>query len=108
MAQHPPPPPSGPRPPHYRGFAITLRHTTLGRTHLDEWLARRRDIYLTPYNTHYIQAPGGIRTRNPSKRTAADHAIDRAATGIGKGILYLIKIYTEKLYQQKIPQYASR
>jgi hypothetical protein len=28
--------PSGPGPPHYRGFMITLRHTTLGRTPLDE------------------------------------------------------------------------
>jgi hypothetical protein len=25
-----------PRPPHFRGFAITLRHTTLGRTSLYE------------------------------------------------------------------------
>jgi hypothetical protein len=24
--------PSGPEPPHHRGFTITLRHTTLGRT----------------------------------------------------------------------------
>jgi hypothetical protein len=29
------------------------------------------------------QATGGIRTRNPSKRTAATNAIGRAATGIG-------------------------
>jgi hypothetical protein len=28
--------PSGPEHPHYRGFTITLRHTTLGRTPLDE------------------------------------------------------------------------
>ena len=28
--------PSGPGPPYYRGFTITLRHTTLGRTPLDE------------------------------------------------------------------------
>jgi hypothetical protein len=28
--------PSGPGLPHYRGFTITLRHTTLGRTPLDE------------------------------------------------------------------------
>jgi hypothetical protein len=28
--------PSGPEPPHYRGFTITLRHTILGRTPLDE------------------------------------------------------------------------
>jgi hypothetical protein len=29
-------PPSWSRPPHYRGFTITLRHTTLGRGPLDE------------------------------------------------------------------------
>jgi len=28
--------PSGQRPPHYQGFMITLRHTTLGRTPPDE------------------------------------------------------------------------
>ena len=28
--------PSGPRAPHCRGFMITLRHTTLSRTPLDE------------------------------------------------------------------------
>ena len=28
--------PSGPEPPHYRGFAITLRHTTFCRTPLDD------------------------------------------------------------------------
>jgi hypothetical protein len=38
--------PSGPGPPHYRGFPITLRHTTLGRTPLDEWSVRRTDFYL--------------------------------------------------------------
>jgi len=25
-------------------FEITLRHITVGRTHLDEWSARRRDL----------------------------------------------------------------
>jgi hypothetical protein len=28
--------PIGPQPPQYRGFTITLRHTTLGRIPLDE------------------------------------------------------------------------
>jgi len=28
--------PSGPRPPYYRGFTITLGHTTFCRTPLDE------------------------------------------------------------------------
>jgi hypothetical protein len=37
------------QPRHYRGFTITLRHTTLGRTPLDEWSARRRDLYWTVF-----------------------------------------------------------
>jgi hypothetical protein len=48
-------PPSGPSPPHNRGFTITLRHTTLGRTPLDEGSARRKDLYLTKHNTHNRQ-----------------------------------------------------
>jgi hypothetical protein len=34
----------------------------------------RRELYLTTHKTHKtdIHAPGGIRTRNPSKRAAAD------------------------------------
>jgi hypothetical protein len=42
---------SRPRLPHYRGFIIILRHSTLGRTPLDEWPALRRDLYLTKHNT---------------------------------------------------------
>jgi hypothetical protein len=43
---------SGPRPPHYRGFTITLRYSTLGITPLDEWSARQRDFYLTTHSNH--------------------------------------------------------
>jgi hypothetical protein len=69
MAQQPP---SGPGLPHCRGSTIMLRHTTLGRTPLDELSARRRDLYLTTHNTHKKHScSGGIRTRNPSKRAAA-------------------------------------
>jgi hypothetical protein len=66
--------PSGPGNPHYRGFTITLSYTTLGRTPLDEWSARRRDLYLRTHNTHKtdIHDPCGIRTRSPSKWAAAD------------------------------------
>jgi hypothetical protein len=35
------------RVPHYRAFTISPRHTTLGRTPLEEWPAQRRDLYLT-------------------------------------------------------------
>jgi hypothetical protein len=47
--------PNGPGLPHYRGFTITLRHTPLGRTPLDEWSVRRRDRYLTTHNNHKRQ-----------------------------------------------------
>jgi hypothetical protein len=51
-------------------------HThTLGRTPLDEGSAGCRDLYLTTPNTHKnqdVHAPGGIRTRNPRYREAAD------------------------------------
>jgi len=42
--------PTGPVPPHVRGFTISL-----GRTVPDEWSGRRRDLYLTTYNTHKRQ-----------------------------------------------------
>jgi hypothetical protein len=50
-------------------------HTTVRRTPLDEWSARRRDLYLT--NTQHsqqtdINAHGGIRNHDLSKRSAAD------------------------------------
>ena len=33
----------------------TQRRTTIGRAPLDEWSARRRDLYLTTHNTHNRQ-----------------------------------------------------
>ena len=75
--------PSGSRPPHWWGFEITLRHTTFGRTPLDEWSARRRDSYL--HNTQNSEeTTGGIRTRNPRKRAAADVTVDCAVIGNGR------------------------
>jgi hypothetical protein len=38
--------PSRPRPPHDGDFTITLRHTTLGSTAVEEWWARRWDLHL--------------------------------------------------------------
>jgi len=42
---------SGPGPPQYRGLRLTLGHTTLRTTHLDEWSDRRRELFLTTHNT---------------------------------------------------------
>jgi hypothetical protein len=52
------------------------RRTTIGRTPLDEWSARRWDLYLTTHNTcnrqTNIHAPDGLRTLNLSRQAAAD------------------------------------
>jgi hypothetical protein len=54
----------------------TQRRTTGYRTPLDEWSARRRDLYLTTQNTHNRQTdihfPGGIRTHDLRRRAAVD------------------------------------
>jgi hypothetical protein len=62
--------PSSPGSPHYRGFTVTLRHTTLGRNPLDECSTRRRKPYLTTRKIHNGHASilGGIQIRNPRKR----------------------------------------
>jgi hypothetical protein len=60
----------GPWPPHSRGFLIT-RRATVGMTPLDEWSARRRDLYLTTHTTN-IHAPGGIQTHDHSRWAATD------------------------------------
>ena len=44
--------PSGPGLPHCQGFRITLRHTTLDRTPLDEWSAQGRVLYVATSNAH--------------------------------------------------------
>jgi len=51
------------------------RRTTVGRTPLEEWSARRRDLCLTTHNItadRHIHAPGGIRTDNLGRRAAAN------------------------------------
>ena len=47
--------PSGPEPPHYRGFTISLIHMTIGSISLDEWSVRCIDVYRTTHNTHMRQ-----------------------------------------------------
>jgi len=56
-------------------FLDHTRRITVGRTPLDAWSARRRDLYLTTHNTHNRQTsmPADvIRTHNLSRRAAAD------------------------------------
>jgi hypothetical protein len=50
----------------------TQQHTTVGRTPLDKWSARRRDLYLTTHSTHNRQTslPPG-RDSNPQSQQAS-------------------------------------
>jgi len=60
----------------------TQRRTTVGRTPLDKWSARHRDLYLTTHNDHNRQTsihPVGIEhTVSAGERP---QNLDRAATG---------------------------
>jgi len=64
----------------------TQRRTTGGRTPLDEWSARRRDLYLTTHNTHNRQTsmpPVGFELTISAGEQPQTYALDRAATGTG-------------------------
>jgi hypothetical protein len=85
--------PWGPRPPRFlRLYDHTVfRHTTLGRTPLDEGPARRRDLYLTSHNTHKRQTsmpPVGFKPTILVSERPQTHALDCTATGIGWKIIY--------------------
>ena len=76
---------------HTRDWAWLLIHevsrrTTVGRTPLDEWSARHRELYLTTHNTHNRQTsmpPVGIEPTAPAGERLQTYALDRAATGTG-------------------------
>ena len=68
----------------------TQRHTTVGRTSLDEWTARRRDLLLTTHNTHNREtsnAPVGFEPTTLASERPQTYSLDRAATGTGWGHL---------------------
>jgi hypothetical protein len=71
---------------HCPGPTITLRHTTLGRTLLDERSARPRDLYLSTYNIHKRQitvTPEGYAPAIPESERPQSHTLDGAATATG-------------------------
>jgi hypothetical protein len=68
-------------------FTLTLRRATLGRTPLDEWSARRRDLYLTTHNSHNTLTsipPAGFEPAIPTSERLHSNALARAATGTGR------------------------
>jgi hypothetical protein len=66
----------------------TQRRTTVGRTPLDVWSARRTDLYLTKHNNHNIQtsmSPVGFEPAIPAGCRSQTHALYRVAVGTGVG-----------------------
>jgi hypothetical protein len=64
----------------------TQQRTTVGRIPLDEWSARRRDLYLKTHNTHNRQTtmlPVGFDPTISADERPKTYALDRAATGTG-------------------------
>ena len=73
----------------------TQRRSTVGRTPLDEWSARRRDLYLTTHSTHNWQIsmpPVGSKSTISAGERPQIYALDRAATGTGFVWLYRCKL----------------
>jgi hypothetical protein len=62
----------------------TQRRTTVGRTPLDEWSARRRDLYLTTLKIHNTQTsmfPVGFEITVSVGERPQTNALDRETTG---------------------------
>ena len=73
----------------------TQRRATVGRTPLDEWSIRRRDLYLTTHNTHNRQTyipPVGFETTIAAGERPKTYALDRAATWTGILSFYVIQL----------------
>ena len=65
----------------------TQLRIAVDRTPLDEWSARRRDLYLTTHNTHSRQTsmpPVGFEPTISAGERPQTYALDRAGTGTGK------------------------
>jgi len=83
------------------------RRVTVGRTPLDEWSARRRDLYLTKHNTHNRQTPMppvGFELTISAGERPQTHALDRAATGTGFPNLYQVTVHQTKTETSSDPQ----
>jgi hypothetical protein len=70
----------------------TQRRSTVARTPLDEWSARRRDLYLTIYNNHNRQTsmpPVEFEPTISGGKRPQTYALDRAATATGTELRFM-------------------
>ena len=74
----------------------TQRSATVGRTPLDEWSIRRRDLYLTTHNTHNRQTSMpwvGFEPTISTGERPKTYALDRAAAGTGCFVSVFVYIF---------------
>ena len=84
----------------------TQWRTTVGRTPLDEWSARRRDLYLARHNTHNRQIsmpPVGFDPTISAGERPQTYALDRAANETG----FCRLIVQNNRYRLKLPKAVS-
>ena len=80
-------------------------HRTLDRTPLDEWSARRRDLYVTTRKTHNRETfmhPAGFEPENPASELPQTHALDSTTTGIGISLSWLPDILLNSLFSDTL------
>ena len=88
----------------------TQWRTTVDRTPLDEWSARRRDLYLTTHNIHNRQtsmpAVGFEPTISAGERPQT-YALDSAATGTGLSSQYPHEKKSESAFLNNDPRFPK-
>jgi len=86
----------------FRFLDHTQRLTTVSRTPLDEWSARRRALYLTTQHSKQTDnhAPSGIRIHNLSKRAAADARLRQRGHWDRHYYTFKYKIFDRPIYKK--------
>ena len=89
--------PIGPVPSNCRVFKITLRHTPLCRTPLEEWSARTETSTWkhTTLTRQRSMSPVGFEPAIPARERPHIHALDRVATEFGK-VLVSTSLYRDR------------
>jgi hypothetical protein len=89
----------------------TQWRTTVGRTPLDEWSARRRELYLTTHNTYNRKTsmfPAGFESTVTAVQRPQIYILDRATTGTGERLITLQKSYVYNVYPRVVAPSAVR
>lgn len=84
--------PSGSGPPCYWGFTMTLRHTTLVTTPLDEWSGRGRDLYLKTHKTRGRYSCSGRDSYPQPQQESERRPTPYSAQPMGSALFRVVKL----------------